>query len=97
MRQPERLIGSALLIAGTFAALLALSALAQAKDCNKGASPSETRRLEKAGCGTASAGVPKPDAHPNLRVGQRPGFIDLGNGTEIRVGGRARLDIDHSR
>ena len=29
-----------------------------------------------------------------LRSGGAPGFIDLGNGTEVRVGGRVRTDFD---
>ena len=32
-----------------------------------------------------------------VRAGSRPGFIDLGGGTEIRVGGRARFDYDVRR
>lgn len=32
-----------------------------------------------------------------VRSGSRPGFIDLGNGTEVRIGGRARLDYDMRR
>src|SRR5690348_14122628 len=97
MRASERLIRSALCVAGAFVALLALSGAAQPKDCLGGYARSETRRVEEAGCGTTSAGVPKPDDRPNLRAARRPGFIDLGNGTDIRIGGRARLDIDHSR
>ena len=31
------------------------------------------------------------------RAGSRPGFIDLGNGTEVRIGGRARLEYDTRR
>lgn len=32
-----------------------------------------------------------------VRAGRRPGFIDLGNGTEVRIGGRVRLDADTRR
>lgn len=32
-----------------------------------------------------------------VRAGSRPGFIDLGNGTEVRIGGRTRLDYDTRR
>lgn len=32
-----------------------------------------------------------------LRVGSRPGFIDVGGGTEIRVGGRARMEYGTAR
>ena len=36
--------------------------------------------------------------HPDaVRSGKRPGFIDLGNGTEVRVGGRAQMDYDMRR
>ena len=32
-----------------------------------------------------------------LRAGSRPGFIDFGGGTEIRIGGRARTEFDSRR
>lgn len=35
-----------------------------------------------------------PDA---VRAGRDPGFVDLGNGTEVRIGGRARFDYDARR
>lgn len=55
--------------------------------------------------GTTGAAVQPCKAPPRIepydpdraRSGSRPGFIDLGNGTEIRVGGRARLDYDLRR
>lgn len=31
------------------------------------------------------------------RAGSRPGFIDLGGGTEVRVGGRARYEYGYQR
>ena len=31
------------------------------------------------------------------RAGRQPGFIDLGGGTEIRVGGRVQMDYDTRR
>jgi hypothetical protein len=31
------------------------------------------------------------------RAGRQPGFIDLGSGTEIRVGGRVQMDYDTRR
>lgn len=35
-----------------------------------------------------------PDA---VRAGRRPGTIDFGNGTEVRIGGRVRMDYDVRR
>ena len=32
-----------------------------------------------------------------VRAGRNPGFIDLGNGTEVRIGGRVRMDYDVRR
>ena len=32
-----------------------------------------------------------------LRAGRRPGSIDLGNGTELTVGGRVRMEYDTRR
>jgi hypothetical protein len=66
-----------------------------------------------AGCGTSSGnGCVKPNRiggktaepkrfepyHPDrLRTGSRPGFFDLGGGTEIRVGGRTRVEYQYTR
>lgn len=32
-----------------------------------------------------------------VRAGTRPGFIDLGGGTEVQVGGRARAEFTNRR
>ncbi len=32
-----------------------------------------------------------------LRAGRTPGFVDLGNGTEVRISGRARFEAGGSR
>lgn len=32
-----------------------------------------------------------------VRSGSRPGFIDLGGGSEIRVGGRTRVEYGYTR
>lgn len=29
-----------------------------------------------------------------VKAGRIPGFVDLGNGTELRIGGRVRMDYD---
>ncbi len=81
--------------AGTVTVLLSLGSPVHAKDCptNDG----QARPPEKFKCGAASATPRRPDDRPALKAGQRPGFIDLGNGTEVRIGGRARFEVDHSR
>jgi hypothetical protein len=88
---------SVLAAAGLVAVLPPLTAPVQAKDCSIKAAPSGVRLSEKPGCRTA---LTKPEVEGDraaLKAGRRPGFIDLGNGTEVRIGGRVRLDIDHSR
>jgi len=80
------------------AVILVFSAAAsQAKDCPPGDASSGARRTaSRAGC-PATETLRRPDERPALKAGQRPGFIDLGGGTEVRIGGRARLDMDRSR
>ena len=88
---------SACATAGLATILLSLGAPAHAKDCPKGDAPARTRPAQETGSGTALPAPPRPDDRAALKAGERPGFIDLGNGTEVRVGGRVRLDVDHSR
>lgn len=66
-----------------------------------GAAPTyaETCGAHERGAGTKRSCPPSagrfelydPD---RVRSGRTPGFIDLGNGTEVRISGRARLDYD---
>jgi hypothetical protein len=73
------------------------AAASHAKDCPPGNASSGARRTtDRAGCPTTET-PRRPDERPALKAGQRPGFIDLGGGTEVRIGGRARLDMDRSR
>ena len=48
---------------------------------------------------TAPAAAPAfaPYDPDRRRTGARPGSIDLGNGTELSVSGRVRLDYDRRR
>jgi hypothetical protein len=59
------------------------------------------RRPEGPRGGKAVACKPSERLRPyepeTARAGREPGFVDLGNGTELRVGGRARLDYDVRR
>jgi hypothetical protein len=75
------------------AALLLAASAAAAEPCPTG--PRAQDRATAAGCKPAEQLRPyDPDAE---RAGRRPGFVDLGNGTEVRVGGRTRLDYDVRR
>lgn len=55
----------------------------------------------KAASARASACQPPRKFEPydpdRVRAGRTPGFIDLGNGTEVRVSGRVRWDYDVRR
>ena len=84
-------------IAGALAGLPLLVGSAQAKDCQRSDAASQARRFDQTVCGKASDQPRRPDDRERLKADRRPGFIDLGGGAEIRVGGRVRLDVDHSR
>ena len=85
---------------GTAALLVALAAVPALAACPAPASRPPTRdpaaKSQPAGCPQ-----PAPKLEPydpdRVRSGGRPGFIDLGGGTEIRVGGRARGEYDGRR
>ena len=80
-----------LLLAG--GALLA-SPAGSAKDCAPGNLPPGVRVPERPGCKAkqAAAGV-----QGRLKQGRNPGFVDLGNGTEVRISGRTRIQLDTGR
>ncbi len=43
------------------------------------------------GCKPAGPSAPETQERPRqLKAGTRPGFVDLGNGTEVRINGRVR-------
>jgi hypothetical protein len=60
-------------------------ALAQ-RDCRPWDLPPGVRMPDRPGCPPARL----PEARP--KPGSRPGFVDLGNGTEIRIDGRVRAE-----
>lgn len=72
----------------------ALLADAEARPCRPGEAPrfSDDGRAH---CDTGDKLRPVDPAAP--RAGSRPGFIDLGGGTEVRVGGRVQMDYDARR
>lgn len=74
---------------------LALGALApvHAAECRPEDLPPGVRAQGVPGCSPRDA---RPD-EARARAGRNPGFIDLGNGTEVRIGGRVRLDAEGRR
>ena len=98
---PLRPLLLAAALAAACGAMVADPDPAAAAGCRRPAAPAAARsNAARAGCGTTPAArKPKPerDDPPALQAGQRPGFIDLGGGTELRVGGRVRLEMDHQR
>ena len=45
----------------------------------------------------APAAKLEPYDPDRLKAGRRPGFIDFGDGTQVRIGGRARAEFDAKR
>jgi hypothetical protein len=63
------------------------SAPALARDCRPVEAPPGVRVPEQVGCKPARAAA-KTQAEPSgVRSGRHPGWIDLGNGTEVRISG----------
>lgn len=51
-------------------------------------------------CGKAARPAPKrfePYDPDRMKAGSRPGFVDVGGGTEVRVSGRSRVEYQYSR
>jgi hypothetical protein len=71
-----------------------LASAAAAKDCVPADLPPGVRMPERPGC---KADKPAAASESRAREGRSPGTIELGNGTELRVGGRARLESDTRR
>lgn len=77
----------------TLLAAGALSGSAASAACDGQAS-----RQARPGC--AQAGTPKkfePYDPRATRSGSRQGFIDMGGGTEVRIGGRVRAEYQYTR
>jgi hypothetical protein len=70
------------------AALGSLSCLpALARDCRPVEAPPGVRVPDQVGCRSPRA-TAKTKAEPSgVRSGRQPGWIDLGNGTEVRISG----------
>ena len=86
------------------AAIASLSSLpALARDCRPVQAPPGVRVPDQAGCKSGRAARPetKPGARPKaksevkapgVRSGRGPGWIDLGNGTEVRISGSVGVE-----
>lgn len=78
------------------AALLLLSGQAAAETCPPAAGQARREARAPTSCAPPARKV-EPYDPDRVRAGTRPGFIDLGGGTEVRIGGRARMDYDARR
>lgn len=83
---------SALLAA---AILLSGGAGAAERDCRVPEAPPGVRVAPPPGCSPPAAGAARPEQA--LRTGRSPGTVVLENGTEIRIGGRVRMDAAGQR
>ena len=78
---------------GLTVAIALTSSTAFAESCRRSAEPPDKRKA--ADCSPSER--LRPYEPEKLRAGHDRGFIDLGNGTEMRVGGSVRMDHDVRR
>jgi hypothetical protein len=81
-------------LAATAALLLGSVLSAGAQTCRVGSDlPPGVRVPLAPGCKLSEPSRPRtPEKPRQLKAGTAPGFIDLGNGTEVRINGRVRAD-----
>jgi hypothetical protein len=72
--------------------LLACIQPGSAKDCRIPDAPPGVRVQLPPGCEAAKAPPTTKGGQQPARTGREPGFVDLGNGTEVRIGGGVRAD-----
>ena len=75
-------------------AVLLLAAGPAAAECRPGDLQPEAKGERAAACREEAS---RRLDDQRLRAGSQPGFIDLGNGTEVRIGGRARVEAEGRR
>lgn len=68
------------------------TAPAFAKDCRVPGAPPGISVQAPLGCELGRQVSPKPKTSQELRASREPGFLDLGNGSSLRIGGRVRVD-----
>ena len=75
--------------------LVLSAAAADAKPCRP--ADAAVSNVERQGCEKQKQEKVVPYEPGAQRAGRQPGFIDVGSGTEIRVGGRVQMDYDTRR
>jgi hypothetical protein len=65
----------------------------QARDCRPAEAPPGVRVPLPAGCEPGATKAPPKSRQTTARSGQDSGFIDLGNGSQVRISGRVRVDV----
>ena len=84
------------LLVRTFAAFAICAGAGEhawAKDCRPSDAPPGVRVPDRPGCKPPSV----PGVKPAPGRGSQAGFVDLGNGTELRVSGRVRVETRSGR
>jgi hypothetical protein len=67
-----------------------------ARDCRPIEAPPGVRLPQRAGCKSPDA--VRADTKPApARTGRAPGFMDLGNGTQVRIGGEVGVEVQGRR
>jgi len=67
-----------------------------ARDCRPVEAPPGVRLPERTGCKPSDAA--RADAKPApAKTGRALGFIDLGNGTQVRIGGEVDVEVQNRR
>jgi len=66
-----------------------------AKDCRSIAPPPGVRVPERAGCKPPSTTA--RDKQPETKASRTPGFFDLGNGTQLRIGSSVEVEMRSRR
>jgi hypothetical protein len=82
--------------AGMLAAMLAASP-GQARDCRRENVPPGVRMPQQVGCKPTPPDRVGGKGRPSAKADRKPGFIDLGNGTELRISGDAGVDMRSRR
>jgi hypothetical protein len=76
-------------------ALLLPAGPSLADPCQRRAdTPPGVRLQPQVGCAGKTVAGQRSPAPAAQQAGREPGFIDLGNGSQLRIGGRVRMDMD---
>jgi len=70
---------------------------AEARDCRRENVPPGVRMPQQVGCKPLPPSSGEERTRPSVKTGRQPGFVDLGNGTELRIGGDADVEMRYRR